>query len=130
MTNATLTDNADRDKLLSRPLLEFFRSAWLDGTGVDWHDPRVNLLAADLAGLPPIAVYYGTDELLAGEAAQLARRAQTAGNDVLLRAVSAGQHSFIIGAGRVPEVDDAIAEIGAWLRTALGLVAREGRESA
>lgn len=130
MTNATLTDNADRDKLLSRPLLEFFRSAWLDGTGVDWHDPRVNLLAADLAGLPPIAVYYGTDELLAGEAAQLARRAQTAGNDVLLRAVSAGQHSFIIGAGRVPEVDDAIAEIGAWLRTALGLVARGGRESA
>ena len=130
MTNATLTDNADRDKLLSRPLLEFFRPAWLDGTGVDGHDPRVNLLAADLAGLPPIAVYYGTDELLAGEAAQLARRAQTAGNDVLLRAVSAGQHSFIIGAGRVPEVDDAIAEIGAWLRTALGLVAREGRECA
>jgi hypothetical protein len=30
----------------------------------------------------------------------------------------------------VPEVDEAIAEIGSWLRTALGLVAREGRESA
>ena len=28
----------------------------------------MNLLAADLAGLPPIAVYYGDDELLACEA--------------------------------------------------------------
>jgi epsilon-lactone hydrolase len=38
-----------------------------------------------------------------------------------VRPVEAGQHSFIIGAGRVPEVDDAIAEIGSWLRSKLGL---------
>jgi monoterpene epsilon-lactone hydrolase len=130
LTNETITSNADRDKLLSRPLLELFRSAWLDGTGVGWQDPRVNLLAADLSGLPPTAVYYGTDELLAGEAAEFGRRAQAAGTDVLVRAVEGGQHSFIIAAGRVPEVDEAIAEIGSWLRTALGLAAREGRESA
>jgi epsilon-lactone hydrolase len=123
LTNDTMTSNADRDKLQSRPRLEFFRSAWLDGTGVDWQDPRVSVFAADLSGLPPIAVYYGTDELLAGEAAEFARRAQAAGNDVLVRAVPAGQHSFIIAAGRVPEVDDAIAEMGAWLRSKLGLAA-------
>lgn len=33
MTNRTIDSNADRDKLLSRPLLEFFRTSWLDGTG-------------------------------------------------------------------------------------------------
>lgn len=121
LSNETITSNADRDRLLSRPLLEFFRSSWLDGTGVDWQDPRVNLLAADLAGLPPIAVFHGTDELLAGEAAELGRRAQAAGNDVLVRAVADGQHSFIMGAGRVPEVDEAITEMGAWLRTKLDL---------
>jgi monoterpene epsilon-lactone hydrolase len=88
---------------------------------VEWDDPRVNLLEADLSDLPPIAVYYGTDELLAGEAFEFARRAKAAGNDLILRAVLAGQHSFIIGAGRVPEVDDAIAEIGAWLQSKLGL---------
>jgi epsilon-lactone hydrolase len=121
ITNETITSNAESDKLLSRPLLEFFRSAWLDGTGVSWEDPRVNLLTADLAGLPPIAVYYGTDELLAGESVQLARRAQEAGDQVLVRAVPAGQHSFIIGAGRVPEVDEAITEMGAWLRSKLRL---------
>jgi epsilon-lactone hydrolase len=122
LTNETIDGNADLDKLLSRPLAEFFRSSWLDGTGVDWDDPRVNLLNADLAGLPPIAVFYGTHELLAGEAVEFARRAEAAGNDVTLRPVSAGQHSFIIGAGRVPEADEAIAEMGAWLRSKLGLV--------
>lgn len=126
LTNETLTSNADRDKLLTRPLLEFFRSAWLDGTAVGWEDPRVNLLAADLSGLPPMAVFWGTDELLAGEAAEFARRAQAAGNDVLARAVPDGQHSFIVAAGRVPEVDGAITEIGAWLRSKLGLAALLG----
>ncbi len=121
LTNETISSNAELDKLLSRPLLEFFRSAWLDGTDVGPDDPRVNLLAADLTGLPPIALYYGTDELLAGEAEELAQRAKAAGNDVFLRGVPGGQHSFILGGGRVPEVDDAIAEMGAWLRSHLGL---------
>jgi epsilon-lactone hydrolase len=93
LTNETITSNADRDKILSRPLLELFRSAWLDGTGVGWQDPRVSLLAADLSGLPPTAVFHGTDELLAGEAAELGRRAQAAGNDVVVRAVEGGQHA-------------------------------------
>lgn len=121
LTNETIDKNAELDKLLSRPLLEFFRSCWLDGTGVGWSDPRVNLLEADLAGLPPIAVYHGSDELLAGDAAEFAGRAGATGNDVVLRSVPAGQHSFIIGAGRVPEVDQAITEMGGWLRSKLGL---------
>jgi epsilon-lactone hydrolase len=120
LTNETYTSNADRDRLLSLPLAEFFRSSWLDGTGVSPEDPRVSLLFADLSGLPPIAVFWGTDELLAGEDAEFARRAEAAGNDVLVRAVDEGQHSFIIGAGWVPEVDEAIAEIGSWLKSKLG----------
>lgn len=120
MTNETYTRNAERDRLLSRPLAEFFRASWLDGTGVAFDDPRVSLLNADLSGLPPTAVLWGADELLAGEDAEFARRLEAAGNDVLVREVEAGQHSFILAAGWVPEVDDAIAEIGAWLRKKLG----------
>jgi epsilon-lactone hydrolase len=121
LTNATIDGNADADKLLSRGVLELFRSLWLDDTGVGWNDPQVNLLDADLSGLPPTAIYYGADELLAGEAVELAQRAQAAGNDIVLRSVPAGQHSFIVAAGRVPEVDDAITEMGSWLRSKLGL---------
>jgi epsilon-lactone hydrolase len=121
LANATIDGNAEADKLLSRGLLELFRSLWLDDTGVGWNDPRVNLLDADLSGLPPTAIYYGAHELLAGEAVELAQRARAAGNDVALQSVPAGQHSFIVGAGRVPEVDDAVAEMGDWLRSKLGL---------
>ncbi|SOX52260.1 alpha/beta hydrolase [Mycobacterium ahvazicum] len=120
MTNGTYESNAERDRLLSRPLGEFFRSCWLDDTGVGFDDPRVSLLAADLSGLPPTAVFWGRDEVLAGEDAEFARRLEAAGNDVLVGEVEGGQHSFIIGAGWVPETDDAIAEIGAWLRKKLG----------
>jgi acetyl esterase/lipase len=119
LSGKSIESNADRDKLLSRGLLEFFRSCWLDGTGVEFSDPQVNLLNADLSGLPPIAVFYGQDELLASEAFEFGLRAQRFGNDVTVTPVEAGQHSFIIGAGRVPEVDQAITAMGSWLRSKL-----------
>ena len=87
------------------------------------NDPRVNLLYADLSGLPPIMVYYGAYELLVGEAIEFAKRAKDAGVDVSLHALREGQHNFLLGAGRVPEVDLAIEEIARWLRSRLGLAA-------
>ena len=43
--------------------------------------------------------------------------------DVTLHPIPGGQHSFILGAGRVPEADQAIQEAGRWLRSKLGLAA-------
>ena len=48
LKNETIESNAKTDKLLSWPVLEWFRDNWLGGTGVTWKDPRVNLLYADL----------------------------------------------------------------------------------
>ena len=123
MKHETLDGHAETDALLSRPALEMFREAWLGGTGVARNDPRVNMLYADLTGLPPIMVYYDAYEMLVGEAIEFAQRAKHAGVDVSLHALPEGQHNFILGAGRVPEVDEAIAEMGRWLRSKLGLAA-------
>jgi len=123
MKNETLESNAETDALLSRPLIETFREAWIGGTGVAGNDPRVNLLYADLTGLPPIMVYYGAHEMLAGEAVEFAKRAKDAGVDVSLHSLPEGQHNFILGAGRVPEVDQAIAKIAGRLRSELGVTA-------
>ena len=95
-------------------------SCWLADTGTAWNDPRVNLLYADLAGLPPIQLYYGDHELLVGEIVEFAKRAKDAGVDVGLHSVSEGQHNFILGAGRVPEVNKAIEQTGQWPRSRLG----------
>src|ERR1700730_16286728 len=115
MKNETLGSNAETDALLSRSLVETFRELWIGGTGVARNDPRVNLLYADLTGLPPIMVYYGAYEMLAGEAVEFAKRAKDAGVDVSLRCLPEGQHNFILGAGRVPEVVHAvdIPDVGA-----------------
>jgi acetyl esterase/lipase len=123
LSNPTVDGNAETDKLLSRSLLEFFRDCWLGDTGVAYDDPGVNPLYADLAGLPPVSVYYGEHELLAGEAIEFVDRAKGAALDVNVHAIPDGQHSFILGAGRVPEADQAIQEMGRWLRSELGLAA-------
>ena len=44
LSSGSIDTNASVDMVLTRGLLEFFRSCWLDGTGVQWTDPRVNLL--------------------------------------------------------------------------------------
>jgi monoterpene epsilon-lactone hydrolase len=111
--------HAESDKMLSTALLEFFRENWIGGTGVAPHDPRINLLHADLTGLPPVNIYYGTDELLVGEIIEFARRAKAAGLDASLHGVPNGQHLWLLGAGTIPETDAAIAELGRWLRTKL-----------
>jgi acetyl esterase/lipase len=67
-------------------------------------------------------VYYGDHELFVGEIVAFAKRAKDAGVDVGLYFVAEGQHNFILGAGRVPEVDEAIERIGHWLRSRLSSV--------
>lgn len=123
LTNATLQTNAPHDRMLSTARLEFFRQSWLAETDVTPIDPQVNLLRADLGGLPPLNVYYGTDEILVGEIVDFAKRAETAGVDVTLHGVPGGQHLWLLTAGRVPETDVAIAEMGRWLRSRLAIPA-------
>jgi epsilon-lactone hydrolase len=121
LKNETYKTNAETDKILSRPLMEFFRESWLSGTDVAHNDPRVNLLYSDLAGLPPINIHYGAHEVLVGEILEFADRARAASVDVSRHSVPEGQHLFLLGAGRVPETDAAIAEMARWLRPKLGI---------
>ena len=121
LRNLTSTTNVESDKMLSTALLEFFRESWIGGTGVAPNDPRIDLLHADLTGLPPINIHYGTAELLVGEIIEFAHRAKAAGVDTSLHGVPNGQHLWLLGAGNIPETDTAIAEIGRWLRAKLAL---------
>jgi acetyl esterase/lipase len=128
LKNNTFETNVKTDALLSRQTLATFRELWIGGTGISASDPRINMLYADLSGLPPIMVYYGGHELLAGEAIEFARRASAHGVSVDLHSLPEGQHSFIFGAGRVPEVNQAIKKMARWLRAKFGLEFSSERE--
>ena len=116
LKSPTWETNAATDMTLSIPLAQLFRECWLGGTGTAHDDPRVNLLQADLAGLPPVCIHYGAHETLVGEILEFAERARTAGLEVDVNAVPEGQHLFLLGAGRVPETDAAIAAMGRWIQ--------------
>ena len=87
---------------------------------MDFADPKISLVNADLTGLPPTIVLYGEYETLADDGAQLGRRLEDFKVTSEVHPLPEGQHSFVLGAGRVPEVDEAIQQMGQWLRKHLG----------
>ncbi|MEV5850455.1 alpha/beta hydrolase [Streptomyces sp. NPDC051985] len=118
--NATVEGNAENDKMLTKGALELFRRAWLQNPDLKFTDPEISLLHADLTGLPPTDVHFGEYELLAGEGAAFGRRLADFKVTSEVHVMPEGQHSFILAAGRVPEVDQAITQMGQWLKHHLG----------
>ncbi|HUR06766.1 MAG TPA: alpha/beta hydrolase [Nonomuraea sp.] len=118
--NPKVDENEEHDKMLSRTTLELFRGAWLQDPALDFADPRISLVNADLTGLPPTVVHYGEYETLAGDGAELGHRLAEFKVASEVHPMPEGQHSFILAAGRVPEVDQAIVQMGQWLRRHLG----------
>lgn len=121
IANPTVDQNADNDKMLTKNVLELFRGAWLQDPTMQFTDPQISLVNADLNGLPPTLVHYGEYELLAGDGAELGHRLAEFKVTSETHPMPEGQHSFILAAGRVPEVDHAIEQMGQWLRRHLGV---------
>lgn len=120
LQNPAVDANEANDKMLSRGTLELFRGAWLQDPSVDFTAPGISISNADLTGLPPTIVYYGEYETLADDGARLGRRLADFKVTTEVHSIPEGQHSFVLGAGRVPEVDQAIGQMGQWLREHLG----------
>jgi acetyl esterase/lipase len=68
---------------------------------------------------PPVDQQLGA--ILVGEIIEFAQRAKHAGVDISLHTVPEGQHSFIMGASHVPEANEAIEQMGRWVRSRLNL---------
>ena len=124
ISNATIESNDATDKILSRGLLEFFRESWIGGTDVAPDNLLINLNRANLAGLPPTLVSWGTYEVLEGEDAEFAERLAAAGVQTEVMPVVGAQHSYVWSAGSVPATDEAIARIAQWVRSTLPIKVR------
>jgi acetyl esterase/lipase len=103
------TQNAHKDLLLvPRPLRE---SAQLYLAGADPRNPLASPLYADLAGIPPLLIQVGSDELILSDATGLADRARAAGVAVTLQVWEGMQHEWHFAAGMIPESRQAIEAI-------------------
>jgi acetyl esterase/lipase len=104
-------DLVRRDVLLSPGWLAACAAGYAGPAGRA--DPAISPLHAALAGLPPLLIQAGTDELLAPDAEQLASRAAAAGVDVTYTRWPRMWHDFVLQAGLVAAADSAVAQ-AAW----------------
>jgi monoterpene epsilon-lactone hydrolase len=121
VTGASMVSNRDKDALFaSKETVEGLAGMFL-AEGGGRRDPLANPLYADLAGLPPLYIQVGGDEMNLDDGRRLAEHARHAGVEVRLDIFPGQQHSFQFSAGRAPEANEAIRRLAEWVRPKLGL---------
>jgi monoterpene epsilon-lactone hydrolase len=119
MTAESIQTRADRDLLADGETFNVLRDFYVGDT--DPMDRVASPLYSDLDGLPPLYIQVSDDEVLVDDSKRLAERGRAAGVDVSLDIFDGVPHVFQLWAGNVPESDDAVGRIGAFLRARLGL---------
>ena len=97
-TTPSYVENANA-KPLSRPLMSWFFDKYLNGPQ-DRADPRVNLVAANLEGLPPTTIINAQIDPLRSDGEMLADKLRAAGVDVQQKTYEGVTHEFF-GMGKV-----------------------------
>jgi epsilon-lactone hydrolase len=77
--------------------------------------PKASPLYGDLAGLPPVRVHVGDDEVLLADSLRYIARAVDAGVDARVDVWQGMPHGFASGVGQFAAASQALAAIGAFL---------------
>jgi len=101
-------DLVRRDILLTPDWLDACARAYADPSS--WADQLISPLRAAHAGLPPLLIQAGTEELLAPDAGLLAASASAAGVDVTYTRWPRMWHDFPLQAGLLAAADSAVAQ--------------------
>jgi epsilon-lactone hydrolase len=83
--------------------------------GADPTAPQASALYGELAGLPPVRVHVGDDEVLLDDALRYVARAVEAGVDARVDIWQRMPHGFASGVGKLAAANQALAAIGAFL---------------
>jgi len=117
-TGASMDTRAAVDPMVQRADVHRMAAAYLAGAAP--RTPLASPLHADLRGLPPLLVQVGTNETLLDDATRLAARARAVGVDVTLEPWEDMIHVWQLFVPLLPEAEEAIARIGAWVRGRVG----------
>lgn len=82
----------------------------------DPKNPLASPLYADLAGLPPLVIHAGADEVLRDDSTRLAERARAAGVAVELKIWPVVPHAWQLAPGLIPEARQSLLESATFLR--------------
>lgn len=87
--------------------------------GADLANPKVSPLLADLRGLPPTLVQFGSDDLLRQQGEALHKALQAAGVQAVRDFTEGGWHVFQLHAGQLAAADAAVSRVGWFVAGAL-----------
>lgn len=113
MTGPSWETRAAADPYFTRSQATALVGAYLGGH--DPADPLASPLYGDAAGLPPLRVHVGGDEVLLDDARRYVERAVAAGVDARLDVWEGMPHGFVSGVGRFAAAAQALDAIGAFL---------------
>jgi len=105
----SLTANSERDSMFVGEDIERYANVYLGNHSRS--DPLASPLLADLAGLPPLLIQVGRDEVLLDDARSLHAKVQAAGGSSTLHIYEHVPHGWHYGAPFVPETRAALREI-------------------
>lgn len=116
LTGETLAAKAEADPFLTRAALQSAAEQYLGAH--DPRDPRSSPLYGDPAGLGPVMIHVGEDEILLDDARRYAERSTAAGGAVQLHQWAGLPHVFPASIGVLMAAQPAVDAIGQFLRAA------------
>ena len=132
VTDLTLSGTSWGTRAIADPYFTREQVSELVGSylgGADPTDPRASPLHGNLAGLPPIRVHAGEDEVLLDDSRRYVERAVSFGVDARLDVWEGMPHGFLGGIGNLAAAEEAMGAIGEFLagRLATGSLIPPGR---
>lgn len=118
LTGGSWRTRADADPYFTRAQAEELVRVYL--AGHDPRDPAASPLYGDLAGLPPVQIHVGEDEVLLDDARRYGDRAFAAGTAVTVDVWQGMPHGFVSGIGRLDAASQALETVGAFLKAEFG----------
>lgn len=109
--------HADRDPLVFQEDIDRWRDAYL--AGADPRAPLASPLHADLAGLPPLLIHVGSEEVLLDDSRKLAERCEAAGVEAELEVWPDMIHVWHWFGEYLDEAGSAVRRIGEYVRARL-----------
>jgi monoterpene epsilon-lactone hydrolase len=113
LSGESWTTNARTDFMLKRIIV--VKSAEIYYREANPRAPLLSPLFADLAGLPPLLIQVGSEEVLLSDSILFAEKARAAGVDVTLENWKGMQHVWQYAASMLPEARQAVARIGEFI---------------
>ncbi|ATQ68026.1 MULTISPECIES: alpha/beta hydrolase fold domain-containing protein [Methylosinus] len=112
-TGASIRANEEKDPIFTRRALKLAARQYLGRASM--RDPLASPLHGELAGLPPLLLHVGADELLLDDSCRLAERALAAGVDARLTIWPVVPHGWQMGAAFMPEARRSLAAAAGFL---------------